>query len=75
MHPSLQHYHASKLTTAMGKSDRAVVFGTLGIFIGFGLIGSVVVNIVLAATAVLGVLTIFNRARQALAETQEGPRP
>lgn len=59
----------------MGKSDRAVVFGTLGVFIGFGLIGSVVVNIVLAATAVLGVLTIFNRARQALAETQEGPRP
>jgi CDP-diacylglycerol--glycerol-3-phosphate 3-phosphatidyltransferase len=55
----------------MGKSDRAVVFGTLGVFVGFGLIGPAPVDIVLGITALLGGVTIINRARQALAETKE----
>ncbi|WP_425423435.1 CDP-alcohol phosphatidyltransferase family protein [Stappia stellulata] len=55
----------------MGKSDRAVVFGTLGLFVGFALIGPGAVDIVLGITALLGGVTIINRARQALAETKE----
>ncbi|SDU23995.1 CDP-alcohol phosphatidyltransferase family protein [Stappia sp. ES.058] len=58
----------------MGKSDRAVVFGTLGVFLGVGLVGPTIVDIVLGITALLGGVTIINRARHALSETKE-PRP
>lgn len=52
----------------MGKSDRAFVFGALGFFLGTGMISATWLNIVFALTLALVVLTIFNRARNALKE-------
>jgi CDP-diacylglycerol--glycerol-3-phosphate 3-phosphatidyltransferase len=52
----------------MGKSDRAFVFGALGLALGLGVPGGVWLTVVLAAILVLLVLTIVNRARRALAE-------
>ncbi|GGE84660.1 CDP-alcohol phosphatidyltransferase family protein [Stappia taiwanensis] len=52
----------------MGKSDRAVVFGTLGVLIGFGLGSATVLNVILALTLVLAAVTVLNRARMALRE-------
>ncbi|MGI9301232.1 MAG: CDP-alcohol phosphatidyltransferase family protein [Gammaproteobacteria bacterium] len=50
----------------MGKSDRAFVFGTLGVLLGLGLAAGMWVHIVLGIVVVLLALTIFNRARSAL---------
>lgn len=56
----------------LGKSDRAVLFGTLGLLLGIGLAGPVFANWVLAVALLPAALTIFNRARKALAEVPEG---
>jgi CDP-diacylglycerol--glycerol-3-phosphate 3-phosphatidyltransferase len=51
-----------------GKSDRAVFFGALAIALGAGLAPRRWSDIVLILAALLGLLTIFNRARAALRE-------
>jgi len=52
----------------MGKSDRAAVFGVLGLALGLGFRGFLWVNLVLAGVVVLLVFTIVNRTRRALKE-------
>ncbi len=56
----------------MGKSDRAFVFGVLALLAGLGYATHARFTIALVLTNLLLVVTIFNRARRALAET---PRP
>lgn len=56
-----------------GKSDRAFVFGLLGLLLGFGLDLGRIVFYVLFAMVLLLVLTIFNRARCALRELKSLP--
>ena len=51
-----------------GKSDRAVFFGALAIALGVGLAPGPWTDIVLILAALVGLLTIFNRARSALRE-------
>lgn len=51
-----------------GKSDRAFVFGALGLLIGFGVPAGMWITVVLAVMLVLLALTVFNRARKGLAE-------
>jgi CDP-diacylglycerol--glycerol-3-phosphate 3-phosphatidyltransferase len=53
----------------MGKSDRAVVLGILGFAIGIGAAPGAWLDWIMVAIAVLGVITILNRARAALKET------
>lgn len=55
----------------MGKSDRAFVFGLLGLLLGFGVPAGLWLAAVQAAVATLLVLTILNRARRALGETPD----
>lgn len=52
----------------MGKSDRALVFGALGFFIGLGLPTGAWLNWLLAIVTLLALYTIVNRARRGLAE-------
>ena len=52
----------------MGKSDRAAVFGILGFLVGIGLPTGGWTNWVMIAVTILGAVTLFNRARRALAE-------
>ena len=52
----------------MGKSDRAFVFGTLGLLLGLRLPIGPAVRYVLYVVFVLLLLTVANRARSALAE-------
>lgn len=52
-----------------GKSDRAVFFGTLGLAFGLGAPAGLWSSLVLVAAALVGILTLVNRARGALAET------
>ena len=54
----------------MGKSDRAFVFGLLGIILGLGLAPGAWLHIVWTIVLVLLVWTIFNRAHAALKEAQ-----
>lgn len=56
----------------MGKSDRAVVFGTLGLAIGLGAPTGPWFDWLMIAVAVLGVVTLLNRARRALGESALG---
>ncbi len=56
----------------MGKSDRALVFGTMGLLIGCGMPVAAFVNWVWAAVLALLILTIVNRARAAVATRQSG---
>jgi CDP-diacylglycerol--glycerol-3-phosphate 3-phosphatidyltransferase len=51
----------------MGKSDRAFVFGLLGLLLGLGIEAGRWSTALLLAVAVLGVVTILNRARHAIA--------
>lgn len=51
-----------------GKSDRAVFFGALAIALGAGLVPGLWTQIVLILACLLGLITIFNRARLALRE-------
>jgi len=52
----------------MGKSDRAFVFGLLALLLGLGVPAGPWVNIALTVVALLGAITIVNRARNALRE-------
>ena len=52
----------------MGKSDRALVFGVLGLMLGCGVAPAPWFDWVMAAVALLGALTIFNRTRNGLRE-------
>jgi CDP-diacylglycerol--glycerol-3-phosphate 3-phosphatidyltransferase len=52
----------------MGKSDRAFVFGALGLVLGLNVPPGEWVNIVLAGMILLLLLTIWNRSRKALQE-------
>ena len=54
----------------MGKSDRAFIFGALGLLLGFGVRIEPAIRDVLFAVILLLVLTVFNRARRALAEVR-----
>jgi len=58
----------------LGKSDRAFVFGLLGLLLGFGLDLGRIVFYVLLAMVFLLVITIFNRARCALRELKSLPQ-
>ena len=57
----------------LGKSDRAFVFGLLGLLLGFEVDLGPIVFYVLFAMVLLLVLTIFNRARCALRELKSLP--
>ena len=50
----------------MGKSDRALIFGLLGLILGFGLKLGFLINLILASLVILLLLTIVNRAKNAL---------
>lgn len=50
----------------MGKSDRAFVFGALSLFWGLGVISAWWVNVVLAITLLLLLVTITNRIRSGI---------
>ncbi|HYD19665.1 MAG TPA: CDP-alcohol phosphatidyltransferase family protein [Patescibacteria group bacterium] len=52
----------------MGKSDRALAFGTLGLAIGLGLPTGIWLNAAFAVLLLLLCRTIYNRAARALAE-------
>lgn len=52
----------------MGKSDRAFVFGVIGLILGLGYEAQFWINIVLLIVLLLLCLTVFNRSRRALAE-------
>jgi CDP-diacylglycerol--glycerol-3-phosphate 3-phosphatidyltransferase len=52
----------------MGKSDRAFVFGALGLVLGLGVPSGWWLNLLLGAVALLLLLTISNRMKRALAE-------
>lgn len=54
----------------MGKSDRAFLFGSLALLMGFGIPVASWIDYVLVAVAGLLVWTILNRARAALVETK-----
>ena len=54
----------------LGKSDRAFVFGFLGLLLGLGVRLEPVLPYVLGVTMLLLVLTIWNRARRALEEVR-----
>ncbi len=55
----------------MGKSDRAFVFGALGLLLGVGLPGGIWLSWAFIAVALLCAWTVVNRARAALAESQK----
>lgn len=52
----------------MGKSDRAFVFGIIGLVLGLGYPVAAWVNYILIIMAILLVMTIINRSRRALDE-------
>ena len=52
-----------------GKSDRAVFFGALGLALGFGAVPGLWSDVCLIAAIAASLLTVWNRARGALAET------
>lgn len=51
----------------MGKSDRALVFGIVGLLVGCGVSPAWFINLLWACTAVLLLITLINRARSAMA--------
>ena len=59
----------------MGKSDRAFVFGALGLVIGSGAPTGRWVDVALAAVVLLLAVTIVNRARRGLAEIRDRSLP
>lgn len=56
----------------LGKSDRAFVFGALGLALGAGVPGGAWLTVVLWMLVGAALLTVVNRARAALAEVQGG---
>jgi len=57
----------------MGKSDRALVFGALGLWLGFGGPLPAWSAWIMAALSALLVLTVVNRVRFGLRETRRKP--
>lgn len=57
----------------MGKSDRALVFGVVALLQGFGFALAAFFNVLWACTAALLLLTVYNRARSAIAGTKNPP--
>lgn len=55
----------------MGKSDRAAVFGLLGIGVAFGLLDSSWITGILVLVLVLLIYTLYNRVRRGLAEAAD----
>jgi CDP-diacylglycerol--glycerol-3-phosphate 3-phosphatidyltransferase len=55
----------------MGKSDRAFVFGVVGLLLGLGVPAGRWLDLALGVVLLLLVVTIFNRARRALSEGGE----
>ncbi|HAI69742.1 MAG TPA: hypothetical protein DCM38_09965, partial [Gammaproteobacteria bacterium] len=53
-----------------GKSDRAFAFGIIALLLGLGISADVWLNIVLEIMIAFSILTIFNRAYQALKEVK-----
>lgn len=53
-----------------GKSDRAFLFGLVALLLAAGVAPGPWLDVLLPAACALGVLTILNRARRALAETR-----
>jgi CDP-diacylglycerol--glycerol-3-phosphate 3-phosphatidyltransferase len=56
----------------MGKSDRAFVFGFLGLLLGIGLNPAWWANIALVIVSLLTTLTIYNRVTRGLQELAAG---
>jgi CDP-diacylglycerol--glycerol-3-phosphate 3-phosphatidyltransferase len=54
----------------MGKSDRAFVFGACALALGLGYPAGIWLQVVLAIVALLSLLTVLNRGRDALREVQ-----
>ncbi|SDG35231.1 CDP-diacylglycerol--glycerol-3-phosphate 3-phosphatidyltransferase [Onishia taeanensis] len=54
----------------MGKSDRALVFGTLGLLVALGWLPAFWLNLVFAAVILLLCLTIFNRVKSGLKQSE-----
>jgi CDP-diacylglycerol--glycerol-3-phosphate 3-phosphatidyltransferase len=54
----------------MGKSDRAVVFGSIGLILGIGIAPGIWLDMVLGAVTLLLIVTVINRARRALQEVR-----
>lgn len=52
----------------MGKSDRAFLFGLIGLLLGLGMHVHLLINVVIAIALALLILTIKNRAQSALKE-------
>lgn len=65
---SLQVGASRRYDGPMGKSDRAFVFGLLGLLIGLGVSISPWINPVLAIVAILTAWTVVNRVRHGLRE-------
>lgn len=59
----------------MGKSDRAFVFGAVGLLLGLGFSGAGWLNNVLGIVMLLLIWTVVNRARHGLAEAELAPFP
>jgi CDP-diacylglycerol--glycerol-3-phosphate 3-phosphatidyltransferase len=55
----------------MGKSDRAFVFGALGIMAALGLMMNII-DYLLWAVAILLIFTIFNRVKEGIREAENG---
>jgi CDP-diacylglycerol--glycerol-3-phosphate 3-phosphatidyltransferase len=58
----------------MGKSDRAFVFGALGLLLGLGVVPGVWLTIALAGIGLLVCLTIVSRIRRGIAEIDSRSR-
>ena len=54
----------------LGKSDRALVFGVVGLLLGLGVPGGRWIEVLMAVLIALCALTVINRARMALRETR-----
>lgn len=54
----------------MGKSDRALVFGTLGLLVALGWLPAFWLNLVFSAAILLLCLTIFNRVKSGLKQSE-----
>ena len=59
----------------MGKSDRALVFGVLGLLVGMGVAAAPWLSWVLAIVALLLVSTVANRVRRGIADDGDRLRP
>ncbi|MCL7931595.1 CDP-alcohol phosphatidyltransferase family protein [Halomonas llamarensis] len=54
----------------MGKSDRALIFGTLGLAVALGWLPALWMNLIFSAVTLLLCLTIFNRVKSGLKQSE-----